>query len=176
MHRETHHVHTLHHAHAVCTHRAHAAQVLCWSSLGIATMVGSAAKGSILSAAGVRALYGVCAATGAAVYGAASQGWLGDPPIAPAARHGVDAAARRRGVRGVLRAVCTDVICPARADASTPLFRLALVVTACALMQGAIGVATTAAPVYVMPACGAVICVVVVASCWSLERRALPPP
>mgnify|MGYP004273775505 CR=1 FL=1 len=165
-------------AHAVHSthHRAHAAQVLCWSSLGIATMVGSAAKGSILSAAGVRALYGVCAATGAAVYGAASQGWLGDPPIAPAARHGVDAAARRRGVRGVLRAVCTDVICPARADASTPLFRLALVVTACALTQGAIGVATTAAPIYVMPACGAVICVVVVASCWSLERRALPPP
>jgi hypothetical protein len=165
---------TMHHA--PCTRLAHAAQVLCWSSLGLATMAGSAAKGSILSAAGVRALYVVCAATGAAVYGAASQGWLGDPPIAPAARHGVDAAARRRGVVGVLRAVCTDVICPARADASTPLFRLALVVTACALTQGAISVATTAAPVYVMPACGAVICVVVVASCWSLERRALPAP
>ena len=157
----THHAHTMHGT----RHRAHAAQVLCWSSLGLATMAGSAAKGALLSAAGVRALYGVCAATGAAVYGAASRGWLGDAPIAPAARHGVSAAARRRGVGGVLRAVCTDVLCPARADASTALFRLALVVTACALTQGALGVATTAAPVYVMPACGAAICVVVVASC-----------
>ena len=77
--------------------------------------------------------------------------------------------------------MCAGVLRPARADASTALFRLALVVTACALTQGAIGVATTAAPAYVMPACGAAICVVVVASCWSLERcawpaRALPPP
>ena len=55
---------TMHHA--PCTRLAHAAQVLCWSSLGLATMAGSAAKGSILSAAGVRALYVVCAATGAA--------------------------------------------------------------------------------------------------------------
>lgn len=160
----THHAHTMHGT----RHRAHAAQVLCWSSLGLATMAGSAAKGALLSAAGVRALYGVCATTGAAVYGAASRGWLGDAPIAPAARHGVSAAACRRGVGGVLRAVCTDVLCPARADASTALFRLALVVTACALTQGALGVATTAAPVYVMPACGAAICVVVVASCLGL--------
>ena len=167
--------HRAHSTHST-RHRAPAAQVLCWSSLGLATMAGSAAKGALLSAAGVRALYAVCAATGAAVYGAASRGWLGDAPIAPAARHGVSAAARRRGVGGVLRAVCAGVLRPARADASTALFRLALIVTACALTQGAIGVATTAAPAYVMPACGAAICVVVVASCWSLERRALPPP
>ena len=51
---------------------------------------------------------------------------------------GEEAAVPKRGA-GVLR--------PARADASTALFRLALVVTACALTQGAIGVATTAAPV-----------------------------
>ena len=148
------------------THPAMASdlQVLCWSSLGLCQMVGSAVKGSILHATGVRALFAVCAATGVAVYVPAALGWLGERRAAPGA-----AAARQRGLRA-----CADVLWPAQTDPSTPLFRLALVITGCALTQGAIGVATTHAPIYVMPACGAAVCVVVVGSCWWFERRVSP--
>ena len=136
-------------------------QVLCWSSLGLCQMVGSLVKGSLLRAASVRSLYAVCAMTGAAVVVPASFGWLGE-------EHSARAPRRRLGA---LR----DALCPAQAgDPATPLFRLALVITACALTQGAIGVGAASASKWVVPSCGVVICVIVVGSCWHFEKRVSP--
>ena len=60
------------------------------------------------------------------------------------------------------------------AEPATPLFRVALVITACAVTQGAVGVGAAAAPRWVVPLVGGCVCATVVGSCWWFERQVSP--